>query len=156
MDQKISDEVIFRKADDKDLTNLYRLEIKCFREDAYPPQLLLFYMRFPKNFFILAEKIPEKIIIGYIIGIIEGGETGHIISICVDPGFRRRGIGSKLMIMAEKYFVEERVCISKLEVRVDNEEAMKMYKKLGYDIVDILKRYYKDGGDAYLMIKKLC
>jgi len=60
------------------------------------------------------------------------------------------------MIMAEKYFVEERVCISKLEVRVDNEEAMKMYKKLGYDIVDILKRYYKDGGDAYLMIKKLC
>jgi len=156
MVQDLIKEVIFRRANERDLANLYRLEIECFGEDAYPPQLLLLYMRLPRNFFILAEKSPEKIIIGYIIGIIEGGGVGHIISICVDPSFRRRGIGSRLMMMAERYFIEERACTSKLEVKTTNQEALRMYEKLGYEIVDVLKRYYKDGSDAYLMTKNLC
>jgi len=41
-----------------------------------------------------------------------------------------------------------------LEVRKANEAATGIYEKLGYDIKRVLKGYYRDGEDAYLMIKK--
>jgi ribosomal-protein-alanine N-acetyltransferase len=42
-----------------------------------------------------------------------------------------------------------------LEVRVSNKEAISLYKKLGFEEVRIVKEYYRDGEDAYVMVKKL-
>ena len=38
-----------------------------------------------------------------------------------------------------------------LEVRCSNNEAIKLYEKLGFVIKQRLKAYYRDGEDAYLM-----
>ena len=40
-------------------------------------------------------------------------------------------------------------------VRVSNLPALKLYRKLNYDIVDTWRRYYEDGEDAYVMEKAL-
>ena len=42
-----------------------------------------------------------------------------------------------------------------LEVRVSNVKAIALYQKFGFKNVAVRKRYYSNGEDAYLMIKKL-
>jgi len=38
-----------------------------------------------------------------------------------------------------------------LEVRCSNNDAVRLYEKLGFSINQRLKTYYRDGEDAYLM-----
>ncbi len=42
-----------------------------------------------------------------------------------------------------------------LEVNENNRKAVNLYEKFGFTCKDILKSYYKDGSNAYLMIKDL-
>ncbi len=42
-----------------------------------------------------------------------------------------------------------------LEVRVSNTPAINLYKKLDYRVVDLIKGYYHDGEDAYIMARPL-
>jgi len=66
------------------------------------------------------------------------------------------GIGEALLkealrAMAEYYSVKE--CY--LEVRVSNLPAISLYKKLGFEVERIIKGYYADGENAYLMRIKM-
>lgn len=83
-------------------------------------------------------------------------KQGHVVSIAVLPDYRHRGIATALMVdamntMKEKYKASEVY----LEVRVSNEPAIKLYEKLGFRKVKVLRKYYMDGEDAYLMAKEL-
>ena len=82
-------------------------------------------------------------------------KKGHVVSIAVMPEHRGKGIGYTLMKEAmknmEKYNAKE--CF--LEVRVSNQPAINLYKKLGFQIVKTIRHYYMDGEDAYLMARKL-
>ena len=42
-----------------------------------------------------------------------------------------------------------------LEVRTANEEAVKLYKEMGFDTVRTVAHYYHDGADAFLMNVRL-
>ena len=42
-----------------------------------------------------------------------------------------------------------------LEVRVSNTPAIELYKKMGFEIKRVERRYYVDGEDAYVMARKL-
>ena len=82
--------------------------------------------------------------------------VGHVISIAVLQEYRRRGIGSALMsealnIFEEKYDVDSVY----LEVRVSNQPAINMYEKFGFVKARIIRGYYRDGEDAYVMVKRL-
>ncbi len=101
-------------------------------------------------------------VVGYVMSRVEYGASlfdarrlvrkGHIVSIAVLPGYRRRGIGTALMKAAlralrERYGCEEVY----LEVRVSNEPAIRLYEKLGFRKVRVIPMYYMDGEDAYVM-----
>ena len=43
-----------------------------------------------------------------------------------------------------------------LEVSVENERAIALYKHLGFEIKETIKTYYHSGDDAYVMEKDLC
>ena len=85
-----------------------------------------------------------------------GGRVGHIISICVDPDSWGRGIGSMLLERIEELFRDRNTCKSILEVRVSNRRAIDFYEKRGYRIDGVIRGYYLDNEDAYIMSKKLC
>jgi ribosomal-protein-alanine acetyltransferase len=94
---------------------------------------------------------------GRIIGFIAGDQRrneGHtiIVTIAVDPDYQRRGLGERLMRE-----VETRSAVPRLQlmVRQSNLPALRLYRKLNYDIVDTWRRYYEDGEDAYVMEKNL-
>jgi len=82
--------------------------------------------------------------------------VGHVISIAVLQEYRRRGIGSALMSEALKIF-EKKYDVDSvyLEVRVSNQPAINMYEKFGFVKARIIRGYYRDGEDAYVMVKRL-
>ena len=69
-------------------------------------------------------------------------------AIVVDPEYRNKGIGNNLM----NYFINNYVTNEDiiLEVAVNNEKAINLYKKNGFEIINIRKKYYKDC-DAFVM-----
>ena len=76
-------------------------------------------------------------------------ETVDILSIVVDPLYRRKKIASNLLdyLFSE---VKDTVQVMTLEVAVNNESAINLYKKFGFEVINIRKNYYKDV-DGYLM-----
>ncbi len=86
----------------------------------------------------------------------EAAKVGHVISIAVLAEYRRRGVGSALMREAIEVLTKEYdVDAIYLEVRVSNEPAIRMYEKFGFVKSRIISHYYRDGEDAYVMVKRI-
>jgi len=117
----------------------------------------------------LLEELPEAFIVaeisgkivGYIMCKIEHGfsnfkklgfvKKGHVVSIAVMNEYRSKGFGSALVNESIKG-VKIRQCSELyLEVRCSNNDAVRLYEKLGFSITQKLKSYYRDGEDAYVM-----
>jgi [ribosomal protein S18]-alanine N-acetyltransferase len=113
--------------------------------------------------FIVAEIKTQ--IVGYIMCKIEFGfsnfrklgfvKKGHVVSIAVLEAHQGKGIGTALMLEGINGVLIRKSDEIYLEVRVSNETAVQMYKKLGFIIKSRLKTYYRDGEDAFLMAKDL-
>lgn len=69
----------------------------------------------------------------------------------VKSDFRNIGIASLLLYFM---FETDNVINITLEVCVENDVAINLYKKMGFKIVSIRKNYY-DSKDAYLMIREM-
>lgn len=150
-----------REASEEDL-NIVMYINKTVLPENYPMFYFKMHLRnFPKAF--LVAELDGKVV-GYIMCRVEFdnlytqpervGKKGHIVSLAVIKEARKRGIGTTLMkkamdAMKNFYGAEEYY----LEVRVSNEPAIRLYKKLGFKVVKILKGYYLDGEDAYLMAR---
>ncbi len=141
-----------RRATINDLPAIQRIERLSFR-DPYPPYYTKALLESLADISLIAE-INEKIV-GYIFSRIEYGDTGHIISIAVDPRWRRRGIGKALMLEAMKLLKNAGCESVYLEVRVSNHIAINLYRNLGFKIIKRIPRYYRDGEDAFLMQRSL-
>jgi len=61
-----------------------------------------------------------------------------INSIAVLPGFRRQGIATRLMTLAETKARQRGLDRCSLSVEVDNDAACRLYERLGYRIVDTM------------------
>ncbi len=81
---------------------------------------------------------------------------GRIITIDVAPVAQHEGLGTLLLTAAEKELEHAGCDYISLEVAVDNESALRFYKKHGYSVVKVLPRYYLDSIDGLLMSKELC
>lgn len=149
-----------REATAKDLDEVIRINRENLPEN-YPSFFFKMHLEnFPKAF-LVAEH--EGRLVGYIMCRVEVGKLytkpgtgrqGHVISIAVVPEMRRKGIGRSLMVNAMKALYEVyKVDEYYLEVRVSNTPAINLYTQLGFKPVKVLKGYYLDGEDAYLMAK---
>jgi ribosomal-protein-alanine N-acetyltransferase len=80
---------------------------------------------------------------------------GRIITIDVTPPAQHTGLGSLLLTSAETELRQAGCDYVSLEVAVDNDSALRFYKKHGYSVLKVLPRYYLDSIDGLLMGKKL-
>ncbi len=154
---------IIRRARLEDLPKVIEVNMKTLPEH-YPEWFWREHLEKWGEAFFVAEVAGR--IVGYVMSRVEYGtplivrgvivKKGHIVSIAVLEGYRRRGIGTALMKAAlaalkEKYGCKEVY----LEVRVSNKPAIKLYEKLGFRIVKTIPMYYLDGEDAYVMAREL-
>ncbi len=76
------------------------------------------------------------------------GHRGWVYYVAVDPDYRRRGIGRRLMEMAEKALKAQGCPKVNLQVRRGNTAVLDFYEKLGYksdDVVGMGRRLIADG-----------
>ncbi|HUH99743.1 MAG TPA: N-acetyltransferase [Nitrososphaerales archaeon] len=125
-----------------------------------------FYYEILKDFpntFLIAEL--DGRIAGYIMCRMEYGlsltkrfglaKKGHIISVAVLKEHRKKGVGTKLIHEALEEVKNENGKECYLEVRITNEGAIDLYKRLGFKVANTLHGYYKDGESAYTMAMPL-
>ena len=76
----------------------------------------------------------------------------HISTFAVKPDFRMQGIGEDLLRSALLSAIEKGARVATLEVRESNDSAIKLYEKLGFEVVGNRAGYYRDNNeDATLM-----
>jgi ribosomal-protein-alanine N-acetyltransferase len=80
-------------------------------------------------------------------------KKGHIVSVAVMPDFRRMGMGYSLVTEALSALNLLGVDECYLEVRINNDPAINLYKKMGFEITRTIPHYYYDTSDAYVMTK---
>jgi len=141
-----------------DLQSVMHINRVCLPENYTDFFFIDLHHRFPETF-IVAEENEE--VVGYIMCRMEVGlsnfgfggliRKGHIVSVAVLPQYRRKGIGQALIAKAMDGMRLHNAKQCFLEVRTTNEEAISLYKKLGFDITRIIRGYYADGEDAYVM-----
>jgi ribosomal protein S18 acetylase RimI-like enzyme len=74
----------------------------------------------------------------------------HIYNLGVDLLFQNQGIGTKLLSFLIRMLKNDANAKSiTLEVAVQNENALKLYKKMGFVTEHFLSNYYGPGQDAY-------
>ncbi|MDO4607913.1 MAG: ribosomal protein S18-alanine N-acetyltransferase [Clostridia bacterium] len=78
---------------------------------------------------------------------------GYVTNIAVLPEFRNQGIAKQILNTVIKSHKNELEFIS-LEVRMSNDAAISLYKKIGFEVVGTRKRFYEHPvEDAYIMTK---
>jgi ribosomal-protein-alanine N-acetyltransferase len=78
-------------------------------------------------------------------------KKGHVVSVAVLDEHRRKGIGRALVEEAINGVKLKKCDELYLEVRCSNNDAVRLYERMGFFIKQRLKAYYRDGEDAYLM-----
>jgi ribosomal-protein-alanine N-acetyltransferase len=97
------------------------------------------------------EVAVESEIVGYG-GLWNIADEAHISTIATHPQYRGRGWGELLLVAMIRKSLVLRASYIVLEVRVSNVVAQGLYKKYGFETVDVKKHYYSNNGeDAYDM-----
>ncbi|MFZ7120570.1 MAG: ribosomal protein S18-alanine N-acetyltransferase [Eubacteriaceae bacterium] len=79
-------------------------------------------------------------------------DEGHITNLAIDPKFRRKGYGKRILKHLIKVLTKRGISRITLEVRKSNEDAIKLYKKFDFYESGIRKKYYSDNKeDAIIM-----
>jgi ribosomal-protein-alanine N-acetyltransferase len=151
-----------RKFVPDDLQSVMQINRVCLPENYTDFFFVDLHQRFPETFIVAEE---DGKIAGYIMCRIEVGlsnygfggliRKGHVVSIAVMPQGRRKGVAQALINRALEGMQYYRAKQGFLEVRVTNEAAISLYKKLSFDVTRTLDGYYSDGEDAYVMTKRL-
>jgi len=149
---------VIRRCDPSDIIPVMEINMKTLPEhysDYFYESLL---SELPEAF--LVAEINRKLV-GYIMCKIEYGfsnfkklgfvKKGHVVSVAVLEEHRKKGIGRVLVEEAIAGVKIKRTDELYLEVRCSNNEAVRLYEKIGFTIKQRLRAYYRDGEDAYLM-----
>jgi ribosomal-protein-alanine N-acetyltransferase len=81
------------------------------------------------------------------------GDELHIANFAVAPGFRRRGLGRKLLSHVLQSAVDEGMHSATLEVRAGNQAAQALYAAYGFEQVGLRKQYYSDNREDALLLQ---
>jgi len=132
------------KACKKDIKKLFEIENEVFKNDPMAISLNSFYYHIKKGF-LFKIKIEKNVVV-YILWL-ERKKYFRLYSLAILNDFTNKGLASKLIAFSLKNLDKN---IFQLEVRMSNIKAIKLYEKIGFEKIKILKNYYKNE-DGVLM-----
>ncbi len=93
-------------------------------------------------------------LVGFVIIDMKGAFRGYIQTVCVLTEWRGQGAGSKLIAFAEERIFRAApnvfMCVSSF-----NQQAQRLYERLGYEKIGVLTNYIVSGHDEILLRKSL-
>jgi ribosomal-protein-alanine N-acetyltransferase len=149
-----------RRFNPADLDQVININRVCLPEN-YAAYFFIDTFNSQPETFIVSES--QGRVVGYIMCRLEHGfsdlkklrfaKKGHIVSVAVMPDFRQMGMGHSLVTEALAALNRLDVDECYLEVRMNNDAAINLYKKMGFEITRTIPHYYYDASDAYVMTK---
>ena len=121
--------------------------------ENYPTSLYLDIHRWWRDGFLVADRDGHPV--GFLSAVINADGQARVLMFAVSAGSRRQGIGRLMMDAFVRSCAMRGLRRIELEVRVSNEEAIRFYKRYGFEIAQLLPKFYTDGEDGYKMIKHL-
>jgi len=138
-----------RRACGEDLPSVLRIEKKSFTRDAWERELFLGYLSQPgRSVFLVA--IAEGRIVGYALAF-HSKSRAEVDSIAVAPAQRGQGVAVALLKRVVGSLRRRGFGTISLNVRLENEAAIRLYRKLGFQRVRRVNGYYEDGAPAWRM-----
>lgn len=134
---------------------VWRLDLRCFVDgEAYSRETFDYLLGAPESVSYRAVTTEGRMI-GFVVGLVEAQNVGHITTLGVAPEHRRKHVARRILEKIEDGFRRRHVKMIRLEVRSTNMGAQALYQNLGYTITQRLARYYSNGGDGLMMMKSL-
>ena len=136
-----------RKASLDDLNQIYLIEKDVFSSEHWTLEMLESEL---KNFLGTTTWVIEEstVVLGYCMMRIVCNEA-NVINMAIKSSRQREGLGSLLL----GYVLNQLPINSSafLEVKEGNLSAINLYKRLGFNVINLRKNYYKDGRAALIM-----
>ena len=142
-----------RRVTNDDLADLVTLDRTCFAGCiAYTKGQFRSFLSLKNNIGYLIEK--EERVIAFILTT-WSRDAAEIITVDVDPAYRRKRLGTKMLHRIERELKSRGILTECLHVSVGNIPAVEFYQNEGFEVLDRIKDYYRDEGDALFMVKPL-
>src|SRR5438128_2856741 len=121
--------------------------------ENYPTSLYLDIHQWGRDGFLVADLDGHPV--GFLAAVLSADGQARVLMFAVTAGFRRRGFGSQMMNAFIQVCAMRGIRRIELEVRISNDEAIRFYKRYGFEIAQNLPKFYTDGEDGYRMIRHL-
>lgn len=147
MDSADNLEITYMTLDDIDL--VLEIEVLSFRipwtRDAFISEI-----KDNKLASYVVAKLDGKVV-GYA-GMWKIIDEGHITNIAVHPDVRRKKIAARMVGMLIEIAKNSDIGKLTLEVRESNSLALNLYKKFGFEVLGVRKKYYADNNEDALIM----
>jgi ribosomal-protein-alanine N-acetyltransferase len=146
---------LIRHAVSTDFNTLLEIDVASFPSGvAYDSLELSYFMNRPGAETIVLEA-DGAIAAFLIMEVHRNGRFATIVTLDVKDGYRRQGYATRLLKRSEEILGTYGVELYDLQVDVTNSGAIRFYRSHGFEKVRLLREYYANGNDAYLMVKEL-
>ncbi len=143
-----------------DFDRLWQIDQLCFPPGIAYTQMELSGFITRRNAITLVGEFQPTVagdpIAGFVIAQPVRRKHGRILTLDILPEARRFGLATQLMTACEDRLRALGCSEIYLETAVDNEAALRLYRKLGYEVLRTLPEYYSSHAlDAFQMGKRL-
>jgi len=149
------DDLELRTFEERDMDEVMEIEKACFPDPIPRDEFLAFKSKSADSFVVALE---GNCVVGYVILEPRNGQ-GHLVSIGVDPSYRKKGIGEALLSESIHRYAGKRGIMGRVkgkkmyvEVRPSNKASIALARKLLFkETGRVKRRFYPDGEDGIVM-----
>jgi ribosomal-protein-alanine N-acetyltransferase len=150
----VTTRAVLRRMTADDLPAVLAIERATFPADAWSEGMLRGELADQPRTRHYVVALVEGEIVGYA-GLAAAGDQADVQTIAVTAGHQGTGVGGALLTELLAEAARRRAETVFLEVRADNPRARAVYERFGFEEIGVRRRYYDDGTDAIMMMRKL-
>ena len=132
-----------------DLEDVVALERRLFPDDPWGPAAFWAELARPETRHYVVAYAPGGVV-GYA-GLMAAGGDADVQTVAVSPAAQGSGVGRLLLTDLLDEAARRRCRDVLLEVRADNEAALALYDRFGFERIAVRRGYYRQGVDAVVM-----
>jgi [ribosomal protein S18]-alanine N-acetyltransferase len=134
-----------------DIPEVRAIESAAFPDDSWSAEQFWQELAQPTRRYLVARDV---VVVGYA-GAFVSPPDADIQTIAVRADQQGRGLASRLLEALVRASADAGATHLMLEVRADNERALSLYLRSGFERISVRRRYYPDGSDALIMRRPL-
>jgi [ribosomal protein S18]-alanine N-acetyltransferase len=144
-------DIEIREMREDDLDDVLIIERRSFLS-PWSKRLFKETIDFPLSVNLVVRKNVDKSMVGYANFYLIGNEV-QVLNIAIAPELRKKGFASTLLSTAIKVLAAQKAKEFFLEVRESNDDAIRLYEKLGFVRVGKRRKYYTETNEDAIVMR---